>query len=142
MFDAEQVDLCEAIAGQLAGAFEAAAFQRVQHEEALVASALARVAQELISSFDLPILLERLCRVTADVLEADAAYTLMLRDEEGMFVPVAAYGDTPERWEKVRAIRIPSSEVERRLGGRRQRSGDPPGRGAGRPAAAGAARRL
>ena len=115
-FDAEQVDLCEAIAGQLAGAFESADFQRVQHEEASVASALAKVAQELISSIDLPILLERLCRVAADVLEADVTHTLMLREEEGMFVPVAGYGETPERWEAVRAIKIPSLALERRLG--------------------------
>jgi GAF domain-containing protein/CheY-like chemotaxis protein len=130
-FDAEQVDLCEAIAGQLAGAFEAADFRRVQHEEALVASALARVARELISSVNLPILLERLCRVTAEVLEADVAYTLMLRDEEGVFVPVAAHGDAPERWEKVRAIRIPAAVVERQLGV--ADAGDPVIRLAGSP---------
>jgi PAS domain S-box-containing protein len=115
-FDAEQIDLCRAIASQLAGAFAVADFQRAQHEEALVASALAKVAQELISSIDLPILLERLCRVTAEVLEAGVTYTLMLREEEGMFVPVAAYGETAERWEEVRAIKIPSLVLERRLG--------------------------
>jgi PAS domain S-box-containing protein len=114
-FDAEQISLCEAIARQLAGAFEAAEFHRVQTEEALVASALARVAQELISSIDLPTLLDRLCRVTTDVLEADVTYTLMLREEEGIFAPVAACGKSAERWEAVRAVRIPAAALERRL---------------------------
>jgi PAS domain S-box-containing protein len=114
-FDPEQVSLCEAIARQVAGAIEAAAFQRAQLEEAHVASALARVARELISSVDLPVLLERLCRIAAEVLEADVTYTLMLREEENAFAAVAGCGETPERWESVRAIRIPYGVVEQRL---------------------------
>ena len=111
-FDSEQASFCEAIARQIAGAFETAEFQRAQREEVQVASTLARVAHELISSIDLPILLERLCRITADVLEADASYTLMLREEENAFVPVAGCGETPERWEIIRAISIPGTLLE------------------------------
>lgn len=114
-FDAEQISLCDAIARQVAGAFEVADFQRAQHEETQIASALTRVARELISSVDLPILLERLCRIAAEVLEADVTYTLMLREEENAFVPVASCGETPERWETVRAIKIPCPVLERRL---------------------------
>jgi PAS domain S-box-containing protein len=114
-FDAEQIGLCEAIARQVAGALEAAAFQRAQLEEAHVASALARVARELISSIDLPALLERLCRIAAEVLEADLTYTLVLREDENAFAAVAGCGETPERWEVVRAIRIPYGVIERRL---------------------------
>jgi PAS domain S-box-containing protein len=112
-FDDEQADLCGAIAHQVAGALEAAEFQRLQHEEAQDASALARVAHELISSVDLPILLDRLCRVTADVLDAEVSYTLMLREEENAFVPVAGCGETPDRWEIVRAIKIPCALPDR-----------------------------
>jgi PAS domain S-box-containing protein len=111
-FDGEQTDFCQALARQVAGALEAADFQRVQREEAEVASALARVAHELISSVDLPILLDHLCRVTADALEADATCTLMLQEEEDAFVPVAGWGEPAERWELIRALRIPAAAVE------------------------------
>ncbi len=111
-FDSEQVSLCEAIARLVAGALETSDFQRAQREEAEVASTLARVAHELISSVDLPTLLERLCCITADVLDADVSYTLMLREEENAFVPVAGFGDAPERWELLRTIRIPHALLE------------------------------
>jgi PAS domain S-box-containing protein len=106
-FDADQIDLCEAIARQLAGALEAAEFQRVQQDEAEVASALARVGQELISSVELPILLERLCRITTEVLDCEVSYTLMLKDDLSELVPFACSGESPERWEALRAIKIP-----------------------------------
>jgi PAS domain S-box-containing protein len=114
-FDIEQIRLCEAIARQVAGAFEVADFQRAQYEETHVASALARVARELISSIDLPVLLERLCRIAAEVLEADVSYTLVRREEENVFVHVAGCGETPERWEAIRAMKIPAATVEARL---------------------------
>lgn len=114
-FDSEQVALCEAIARQIAGALDVAEFQHAQHEEAQVASALTRVAHELISSVDLPILLDRLCRIAAEVLEADVTYTLMLREEEDAFVPVAGCGESPERWESIRAVKIPAPVLAARV---------------------------
>jgi len=108
-FDAEMIELGEAIARQIAGALEASDLHRVLQEEAHVASALARVGQEMISSIELPALLERLGHVTTDVLQADVSYTLLRRDEEDAYLPVAAYGETPERWETLRAMRVPGS---------------------------------
>jgi len=50
-----------------------------------------------------------------EVLEADLTYTLVLREDENAFAAVAGCGETPERWEVVRAIRIPYGVIERRL---------------------------
>src|SRR5262249_41629227 len=57
------------------------------------------------------------CRITADVLDAEVSYTLMLREEENAFVPVAGCGETPDRWQIVRAIKIPCAAVEEHEGG-------------------------
>ena len=46
-------------------------------EEGEVTAALARVGQEMISSLDTPVILERLCRLTAEVLECDYSHTLL-----------------------------------------------------------------
>jgi len=106
-FDREQIDMCEAIARQIAGAMDASELQRTQREEAQVASALARVGQELISSVDLPTLLDRLCRITTEVLECDVSHTLMLKEDRATFVTVASFGATLDRHEILPSIRIP-----------------------------------
>ena len=106
-FDRAQVDVCEAVARQVAGALEAAELQRAQQEDAQVASALVRVGHELISSVDLPILLDRMCRITTEVIGCDVAYTLMLKEDPDTLVPFACSGESAERWEALRAITIP-----------------------------------
>ncbi|MEO8603454.1 MAG: ATP-binding protein [bacterium] len=108
-FDADTIELGEAIARQIAGALQAADLHRVQLEAAHVASALARVGQEMISSIDLPVLLERLCHTTAEVLQCDVSFTLLRREDEDAYFPVAGCGETPERWEMLRAMRIPGA---------------------------------
>ncbi|MDX2168541.1 MAG: ATP-binding protein [Deltaproteobacteria bacterium] len=110
-FAADQVELGEAVARQIAGALEAAELHREQQNEARVSSALARVGQELISSIHLPVLLERLCRITTEVLRCDVTYTFLRSDDEDALLPVAGYGDTPERWEMLRTLRIPGRPV-------------------------------
>jgi PAS domain S-box-containing protein len=106
-FDREEAAFCEAIARQLAGALEAAELQRAQQEETYIASALAHVGQELISSVDLPILLERLCRVTTEVLGCDVSHTLMFKEDQQSFVPVARFGESAEHRATLPTIRIP-----------------------------------
>jgi PAS domain S-box-containing protein len=110
-FDADQCELGEAVARQIGGALEAAELHREQQNEARVGSALARVGQELISSIHLPVLLERLCRTTTDVLRCDVSYTFLRSDDDDALLPVAGFGDTPERWETLRALRIPGGPV-------------------------------
>jgi PAS domain S-box-containing protein len=86
-------------------------------EEADIAAALARVGQELISSLDAPVILERLCRVTTEVLECDHSTTWLWRAEEGAFVPIAGFVDPPEVWESLRLLKLPldliATHVER-----------------------------
>jgi signal transduction histidine kinase len=106
-FDADQVDLFGGIAQQLAVALESVELYQAQQEEAEVASALARVGRELIFSLDQPGLLDRLCRLTAEVLGCDCAHTFLWRRDEDVFVPVSSHGDTLETWEAIRALRIP-----------------------------------
>src|SRR5262249_47902947 len=47
--------------------------ERALAAEARVAAALARVSRELMSSLDTPVLFERLCQATAELLDARAA---------------------------------------------------------------------
>jgi signal transduction histidine kinase len=75
--------------------------------EAQVSAALVRVGREMISSLDTPVILDRLCQVTTEVLECDASRTLLLEPQECVFLPLAAYGDRPEWWEMARLLRIP-----------------------------------
>ncbi|MBX3028276.1 PAS domain S-box protein [bacterium] len=106
-FDADQVAFAEALAHQIGAALDAADLRNAEREEGEVAGALARIGQDLISSIDLPVLLDLLCRITTDVLQCEVAYTLLYREEEEVFVPVANFGYSPERWEVVRALRVP-----------------------------------
>jgi signal transduction histidine kinase len=79
--------------------------------EAQVSAALVQVGREMISSLDTPVILDRLCEVTTKVLECDCSHTLLLETEEGVFVPLAGYGDVPEWWAMARLLRIPSDAL-------------------------------
>ncbi len=117
-FDAGEVELCQGIARHLALAMEAVELYRAQQQEAQVSGALARVGQVLISSFDTPALLERLCRVTAEVLGCDISHTVLREPADDVYVPIAAYGGSPEEREAARVVGIPAaliSEVLTRL---------------------------
>lgn len=108
-FDSEQVELCMAIAQQLALALDALELYRVQENEAQTSAALAHVARELISALDTPALLQRLCELTATALGCDFSHTLLLEEEEGAFLPVSSFGHTPEQWEALRLLRLDAS---------------------------------
>jgi len=81
--------------------------ERASAEETEIFAGLARVGQVLISSLDTPVLLERLCQVTAEVLGCDAADTLLWMPTEDVFVPVANYGNTPVERELARTVQVP-----------------------------------
>ncbi|MBI1817221.1 MAG: HAMP domain-containing histidine kinase [Deltaproteobacteria bacterium] len=84
-----------------------------QLEEARISDALARVGGEMIEAVDTPQLVERLCRVSAAVLDCDVTHAY-LRDDAGQaFVPVAAYGTTREQWEMIRVLRIAKGDAAR-----------------------------
>jgi signal transduction histidine kinase/DNA-binding response OmpR family regulator len=89
--------------------------QEALREDARVSGALARVGQELISSLDTPVLLNRLCQVTTEVLECAWSHTVLWQPEEQVFVPVSGYGHTPEEWESIRVLTLPRSLLARLL---------------------------
>jgi PAS domain S-box-containing protein len=108
-FDAEQVELCQSAARELALAITAERRRQEQEENAFVAESLAHLGQELITSLDLPVLLDRLCRSTAEVLGCDSSHTFLL-DENGTFEQVASHGDPPQLTEVLRSLPITAEQ--------------------------------
>jgi signal transduction histidine kinase/CheY-like chemotaxis protein len=76
-------------------------------DEAQISAALARVASELISLLDGSQILDRLCQLTAGVLECDASHAFLWQSDAGVYIPVAHCGDTSEQWEALRVMKIP-----------------------------------
>ena len=74
--------------------------------EARTPAALAHVGHELISSLETPVLLDRVCRLTATVLGADYSNTWLRDPEDGTYRVIAGHGLLPEQWEGLRAIRF------------------------------------
>ena len=88
--------------------------ERRRAEEALadevqVSAALARVGRELISALDTPVVLERLCKLTTEVLGCDLSHVFSWQPEKQMYVPVAADGLSAEEWEVFRLMGSPRS---------------------------------
>lgn len=79
----------------------------VVQAEAQVSAALVRVGRELTAVLDSPVMLDRLCQLTADVLACDCSHLLLWKSEADVFVPVAGYGDTAEQWETLRLLTVP-----------------------------------
>lgn len=110
-FAPAQVQLFEGIARHVAVAIESADLYRVQQDEAQIEAVLAQAAEEMISSLDTPVLLERLCRITAEVLDCEAAHTFLRESEGDVFVPMSSHGDTREQWQATQVLRIPHAAV-------------------------------
>ncbi len=110
-FDARQVELLEGIAHQCAVAIEAADLYQVQREEAEVSSALARVGKEMIASLNTSSMLDRLCALTAEVMECEFSHTFVHDAEGDCFVAASGYGDSAEQWESMRLLRVPRSMI-------------------------------
>ena len=77
-------------------------------EGAAVSAALARVGRELISSLETPVLLERLCLLTTEVLECDFSATWLRNVEENVYTAIASYGFEPEQLEAMKLLRLPA----------------------------------
>ncbi len=78
-----------------------------QIEDAAVTAALARVGQELIASLDTGRLLDRLCRISKEVLDCDVTFTVVRSPEDHMYRLVAGYSDRSEDLEAARAVVLP-----------------------------------
>jgi PAS domain S-box-containing protein len=105
-FRGEGVQLLASIARQLAVGVEAVDQFEARAREAEIAGALARVGEQLIATLDQPGLLDRLCAVTTDVLDSEAAIALLLDPEGDSFVPAAAHGIEQGTLETLRIFRI------------------------------------
>jgi len=70
-------------------------------EESEINAALVRAARELVASLDAPVLLQRLCALTAETLSCPHALTLLYDEERDVYVPASCHGSTPE-WESIR----------------------------------------
>lgn len=80
-------------------------------EEAQISTALVRVGQEMTSSLNTPVLLSRLCELTAEELGCDCSYTLLREPEKDVFTPVAGWGDAAEHWEALRVLNVPGRAI-------------------------------
>ncbi len=85
--------------------------EAARREQAALAEALARVGREVVSSLETPVLLERLCRVTTEVLACDFSHTLLWDREEEAFVIAAGHGDSRQQWETIRLLKFPPGLV-------------------------------
>ncbi len=110
-FQPTQVQLLENVASHVALGLEATDLYQTQREEAQIAAALARVGQEMISSLDTPVILERLCQLTTEVLPCDCSHTVLWDERESAYVPVSGFGDTAEGWEVLRSMTLPRTAV-------------------------------
>jgi PAS domain S-box-containing protein len=78
-------------------------------EEAAVSAALARVGRELISSLETPVVLERLCRLTTEVLECDFSATWLRNADENVYTAIASYGFEAEQLDAMKLLRLPAN---------------------------------
>jgi PAS domain S-box-containing protein len=89
----------------------AEAVSRAQTEElqreAQISAALARFGQEMVAVLDDPRMIERLCQISAELLECDTSHLLLWRADEDAFVPAAGYGATREEQEVARVVKVP-----------------------------------
>jgi len=76
-------------------------------QEAAIAAALARVGQEMISSLNTPVLLNRLGQLTTEVLACDYSQTFLWKPEGEAYLSVSVYGATAEQEETLRVLTIP-----------------------------------
>lgn len=83
--------------------------------EATVQAALARVGEELISYLDRPLLLNRLCEVTTEVLGCDLSHTLLWVPERQVYRLVAEFGATADEHELLHVLEIPRAVADRLL---------------------------
>jgi signal transduction histidine kinase len=116
-FAERDVELCQAIARQLAVAIEAAELYEAQQQQVVVSGALARVGQELIASLDRPADLYGFCRLVADVLRCDVSQTWLWNAKDEVYVPVAAHGYSREQWEHLQTLRLPRPALEQWMSG-------------------------
>jgi len=104
-----EVQLIEGIARQMALMLNAANVHTAQQEEAAISAALVRVGRELIAALSTPVLLDRLCEVTARVLQCDRCHTMLFDADEQAYRITGGFGDTAEEAAFGRTVRVPQA---------------------------------
>jgi signal transduction histidine kinase len=89
--------------------------ETAMREEANLSGAMARVGYELIEALNTSDLLERLCRLTIEVLECDFSHTILLEPRTDEYVPVSGCGEPPEHWDSLRLLRLPAASLVKGL---------------------------
>jgi PAS domain S-box-containing protein len=110
-FDTDQVEFCQGIARQVAVGIEAIELYNQQQEEAEIAAVLARVGQEMIASLNTPLILDRLCRLTAEALKASYSCTLLWQPQEDAYRLVASWGYHQEPQGPLHGLKLPHEGV-------------------------------
>ncbi len=80
-------------------------------EESRLSTALVQVGREMISSLDTPVLLDRLCQITTELLSCDLSSTVLLDPAHHVLTPRSWHGYTPEQTETLRVMRMPAATL-------------------------------
>jgi PAS domain S-box-containing protein len=132
-FDLFDVAQCEAISRLLTSAVGAAELFSMRDREHRLELAQVRLAEEMISSVDAPILLGRVCCFVREYFSCREVTAFLFGDDEGELAPVARDGGAQLSDEEFDSIRIPHSGVAGLLerletdGVAHLRAGDPDG---------------
>lgn len=111
-FTAAEVELFAGITQQVAIGIETVQLYAAQQEDTMVSRALARLGAALSAALHTPLLVERLCQVATEILEANVSVVFLRRSNEPVWVGVTRYGDTPDEiWESFRTQPIPEAPI-------------------------------
>lgn len=78
-------------------------------EESQLSTALAQAGHEMISSLSMPVLLDRLCQLTTELLDCDRSNTVLRDPVHDVYLPQSSHGYAPEQQEALRLTRLPAS---------------------------------
>lgn len=111
LFTSDQVRWLEGVCQHLALARESADFYETQREETRTAAGLAKLASEMISSLSTPVILDRLCRLSTELLDCDCSHTFLLNDKN-VYASVSGWGDNSDEAESLRVLEVPPAIID------------------------------
>jgi two-component system, sensor histidine kinase len=78
-------------------------------EESRLSGALAQAGHEMISSLSMPVLLDRVSQLTAELLDCDVADTVLHDTSDDLYWPRSSYGYPPAQTDSMRGLRLPAA---------------------------------
>ncbi len=78
-------------------------------EESRLSTALAQAGHEMISSLSQPVLLQRLCQLTTDLLGCECSDAVLYDPTHDVYLPQSAHGYSAEQHEALGVLRIPAA---------------------------------